>query len=313
MSHNGAVQGLSCPKCGGIVPIAEGQTIAHCPYCDLRSWVRGQSGLPRAQVARTVDRARAVRAFQQFLSGHAAIARDAGRQAQLSEAFLAHIPLWLGEVGALGFAFGQKKVGKDSYEAREYKAVERLSWNGAACDLSEFGLSAVPMGLPPLQPYDERALSAEGMVFEPVNSRADAEKAAGEAFEQQLNALTGKKLDRVTQEFKRFVHPEFRLVYYPVWMLRYLYHGRAFQVAVDGASGKVLYGKAPGSVMYRAAVLVGGMALGAFVAVDVAAFFAGGDDDSACLVFVAIAIGLSIMLAAYRAFRHGEQYELRAT
>src|SRR5690606_41752721 len=50
------------------------------------------------------------------------------------------------------------------------------------------------------------------------------------------------------------------------WVLRYLYRGRAFQVVVDGYSGKVLYGKAPGNTIYRAAVLVASMAVGALLA-----------------------------------------------
>ena len=65
-------------------------------------------------------------------------------------------------------------------------------------------------------------------------------------------------LDRIGQVFVRLTGWQESLVYYPLWVLRYSYRGRSFQVVVDGFSGEVLYGKAPGSVFYRAAVLVGG-------------------------------------------------------
>jgi hypothetical protein len=109
------------------------------------------------------------------------------------------------------------------------------------------------------------------------------------------------------------------LVYYPLWVLRYLYRGRSFQVVVDGFSGEVLYGKAPGSTLYRAAVLVGGTALGALLAIDgsALAFYLASEskgDSGSGLFFAgiaALAVGFGLMAAAYRAFRFGEQYEFR--
>jgi hypothetical protein len=89
---------------------------------------------------------------------------------------------------------------------------------------------------------------------------------------------------------------------------------------VDGFSGEVLYGKAPGNTLYRAAALVGGMALGAFVSVDVSTALLGliansdsGDDMEgvALAALAAVGIGFGIMWGAYRAFRYGEVYEYR--
>jgi hypothetical protein len=109
------------------------------------------------------------------------------------------------------------------------------------------------------------------------------------------------------------------LVYYPLWVIRYLYRGRSFQVVVDGFSGQVLYGKAPGNTLYRAAVLVGGMGLGSLIAVDGAAaalyLLTQAEGDNA-IVILGAALGLftfgtTIMWRAYRAFRYGEQFEYR--
>jgi hypothetical protein len=100
-----------------------------------------------------------------------------------------------------------------------------------------------------------------------------------------------------------------------LWVLRYLYRGRAFQVVVDGSTGKVLYGKAPGNTLYRAAVLVAGMALGAVLVIDIPALILSQASDSDGATGIAVAlfvVGLGIMGAAYRAFRYGEQYEYRS-
>jgi len=102
-------------------------------------------------------------------------------------------------------------------------------------------------------------------------------------------------------------------------VVRYLYRGRSFQVVLDGFSGQILYGKAPGSTIYRAAVLVGGMALGAVIAVDGAAlafrlaFESDGDGSLGLLAggFGLMVVGVGVMRKAYRMFRYGEQYEYR--
>jgi hypothetical protein len=86
---------------------------------------------------------------------------------------------------------------------------------------------------------------------------------------------------------------------------------------VDGYSGEVLYGRAPGNTWYRAAVLIAGMALGAFVAVNgplLSLFFlsnSSGDDGEGLLVLalVTFVIGIGLMLTGYNAFRYGEVYE----
>ncbi len=317
MNDKQTITGLACPNCGGMVPIPEGQVVVKCPYCDLRSFVRGERGLRRFQVATSVDREKALFALRRFLSGNWAIARDANRRAQLSEAFLAYLPFWAVWGRAMGWAFGQQKQGGGDhtrYVPREVKVVEEMSWNRAACDVGEFGVGQVPLDTRALQPFNPEALHQAGMVFEPVGSSSKARASAEADFKQRIQSKAS--LSRLSQLFVRFFRQRLGLVYYPLWILRYLYRGRAFQVVVDGSSGQVLYGKAPGNTLYRAAVLVAGMALGAFLAVDgtALAFYLsrGSDsDDIAGVALALLAIGLGLMFAAYRAFRYGEQYEYR--
>jgi hypothetical protein len=188
-----------------------------------------------------------------------------------------------------------------------------MTWNGAACDVGEFGVNQVPLNDGALEPFAPEALHSSGMVFEPAGSFSEAKSTAENQFEGQVRRKA--RLDRLSQLFVRFFRRRYGLVYYPLWVLRYLYRGRAFQVVVDGSTGKVLYGKAPGNTMYRAAALVAGMALGAILAIDLPALIlaAGGDSEGAGgFALVLFLVGLGIMGAAYRAFRYGEQYEFRS-
>ena len=43
------------------------------------------------------------------------------------------------------------------------------------------------------------------------------------------------------------------MVYYPLWVVRYSFQNRTYQVIVDGEDeSRVCYGKAPGNNLYRA-------------------------------------------------------------
>jgi hypothetical protein len=313
MTDPAPLQGLNCPRCGGVIAIPEGAEMVSCPYCELRSVVGGDSGLRRYQVPCRVDQKNAIIAYQAFLKSNWAIARDCLGTARLSEAFVAYLPFWSAWGRGLGWGFGQVKVGSGDhshYEPRELRAVQELAWNGAACDVGEFGVTQVPLDAGSLEPYKTETLHAAGMVFEPVGSLTEARSAAEAAFAGQLNDQM--HLDKVSQVFTRIVRLRMGLVYYPLWILRYLYRGRAFQLAVDGYTGKVLYGKAPGNTLYRAGMLTGGMALGSLLLVDLPALVLSGNGDHSCGLPIISAIGgLGVMYAAYRAFRYGEQYEYR--
>jgi DNA-directed RNA polymerase subunit RPC12/RpoP len=316
MSEPQTIKGLGCPRCGGMVPIPDGQTIVRCPYCDLRSIVRGDLGVRRYQVPARASKQQALQALSKFFDNFA-IARDARSKSRISETFLVYLPFWALWGRALGWVFGQKEVGSNDhkhYEAREVKITQDMVWTGAACDVGEFGVQQIQLTDQPVEPFNGDALHAVGMVFEPVGSISDAHQAAEKNFEQKVSGMAN--LDRVGQLFIRFINKRFGFVYYPLWVIRYLYRERAFQVVVDGYSGKVLYGKAPGNVLYRAVTLVGGMALGAFLAVDVPTFLlmassssSKSNDNPLGIAFAAMLFGLGMMGLAYRTFRYGEQYE----
>lgn len=102
MSESEAAHGLACPQCGGVVPVPEGQVIVQCPYCNLRSLVKGERGLQRYQVSRRIERSQALESMRRFLSNRAAVARDAAQKFTLQEVFLAYLPFWAAWSRVLG-------------------------------------------------------------------------------------------------------------------------------------------------------------------------------------------------------------------
>lgn len=314
MTDQPPLKGLGCPRCGGMVPVPEGQAIVICPFCEMRSIVAGENGIRRYNVPLRIDHVQAEAAFHKFLSSSMAIAGSVKRQARITEVLLMHLPFWATWGRGLGWVFGQKKVGSGDhshYEPREVKVLEEMSWNTAACEVGEFGVTQVNLDGRQLEPFDADSLHKSGLVFEPTGSALDALAQARTEFENAINHKAN--LDRVGQSFVRIIRPRQGLVYYPLWVIRYDYRGRTFQVVVDGYSGETLYGKAPGNLYFRAGVLVGGMALGSFLAIDVAYMIlnSSNSDDTGGGALAAFIAGLALMFLSYRRYRYGEHYEFR--
>ncbi len=294
-----------------MVPIPEGQAIVVCPYCQMRSVVRGEAGVRRYQVPLRADRAQAETAFHKFL-GNWAIARGVQRQAKLTEVFMVHLPFWATWGRALAYFLGQRREGSGDHthwEPKEVRVMQDLTWNEAACEVGEFGVTQISLQGRVFEPCNSDQLHRTGMVFEPTSSSVEALEQSRLFFENQTRSQAN--LDRVSQSFVRILRPRQGLVFYPLWIMRYSFRERTFQVVVDGFSGEVLYGKAPGNIYYRAAVLVGGMAAGSFVAVDLGGLALQGNDHSAEFGIALAVAGLALMYFSFRKYRYGEHYEYR--
>ena len=208
-----STHGLNCPNCGGVVPIPEGQVIVHCPYCDLRSFVRGERGLLRYQAPLRIQRDEAINAMRKFFGSNWAIARNLRKEASLSEAFIVHLPFWAVWARVAAWVFGEEKVGRGDdarYKPREIRVVQDMTWNGAACDVGEFGVNQVPPVGEHLEPFDPDELHRSGMVFEPVSSFSEARQTAQEQFKAQVQGKAN--LDRLAQT----VHTQPETTLWPV-------------------------------------------------------------------------------------------------
>lgn len=308
------ITGLTCPNCSGTLEVREGQRIIKCPYCDARSLIKGESGTARYQVARKVNREAAALAVRGFWQGFNK-AMDLSQKARITELFLAYLPYWRARAHVAGWVFGEERVRRDKsthWEPREKQVMEAMEWTGAAGDVAEFGVNSINLQGAQFAAYDPDALHAEGMVFEPSGSQTEAAEGAQQTWTQRAEKKTG--IDRLSQTFLRFLREALALVYYPLWVGRYTYRNRAYQVVVDGQSGKVLYGKAPGNIYFRALMLVAGTAFGSFILVDGLALAGmivanSKDDDSVGLLAVPVAVGAALIAGGYKLFRWGEEIE----
>jgi DNA-directed RNA polymerase subunit RPC12/RpoP len=313
-----ATTGMNCPNCGGQLQVPEGRRIVACPFCQMRSLVAGERGVYRYQVARRVERSQAEAALRGLFTG-VNKAFDLQQHAQVRELFVVYLPYWRARAQLAGWIFGKVRrgSGKNSrLEPVEVRVDAPVSWNDAACDVTEFGVQSLTIDASTLAPYEPEALRADGMVFEPVESASEALDQAHEDFARQARAT--RSLAQKSYELFHYLDEQLSIVFYPLWIARYEYRGRMYQAIVDGVQPRVLYGKAPGNIFYRAAMLVGGMLAGncllvngTLLALELLGSSNSHNDDSFFIVCIPPVLGAVLIWAGYRLFRYGEEIEQR--
>ncbi len=309
-------KGLTCPACARAVPVPEGARLVTCPSCQQRLFVQGDRGVQRWQIRHTIERAQAIQTVKSFFNGpDKAIALQ--QRAAITETFLAYLPFWRVNAQVAGWRLGRVRRDKDSTRPVEEEVLEPMQWGDAAADVSEFGVQQVTFPGHGMEPFNQEVLSRDGMVFEPEESSTDALAEAADHF----TYVARKERSLTTTYFEKLylLREKISIVYYPLWVVRYQYRQRSYQVVVDGVQNKVLYGKAPGNILYRAAMLVIGMAFGnlllvhgtifAFRVMDTFNSSGHNNNNSFWFLLVPPLVGGLSCFLGYRKFRYGEEVE----
>ncbi len=304
--------GLKCASCGGSVDVQEGLTNVTCRYCGTPQAVVGSRGIVRLMVLNKLERKDASDVVRRWF--RRGIRKDPAlkKEARYQEAFLAWFPFVRARLDAVGWVLGvrekKRKRGnrwetvKEPVERQVERAVDLTM---PAADMAEFGVHRVDLSGDEIQPLDDDLLRGRGMVFRPSRS---LEETAAELSERAIAEIQKtNRLDQVTFSWLASVRRRVALVYYPLWVVRYDFRGRTYQVLVDAEGGGLAYGKAPGNHFYRAFSLVGACAGACFVGTTIlqhAGSFLRSENGLMGLGMIGLVLA-GLVYWGYSQFRHG--------
>jgi hypothetical protein len=304
--------GLKCASCGGTVDVQEGLTNVECRFCGTPQAVVGSRGIVRVMVLNKLERQDASEVVRSWF--RRGIRKDPAlkKEARYQEAFLAWFPFVRARLDAVGWVLGirEKKVKRGNTWKTVREPVEReieraVDLTMPAADMAEFGVHRVNLAGDEIRPLDDDLLRSRGMVFRPSRS---LEETATELNEQAIAQIKRtNKLDHISFSWLASVRRRVALAYYPLWVVRYGFRGRTYQVLVDAEDGSLAYGKAPGNHLYRAFSLVGACAGASFVGTTIlqhAGSFLRSENGLMGLGVVGLALA-GLVYWGYSQFRHG--------
>jgi hypothetical protein len=119
------------------------------------------------------------------------------------------------------------------------------------------------------------------------------------------DARSDAKVPHITFEKVTAIPKQISQIFYPIWVVRYSYGERMYMTTVDGVTGKVLSGRAPGDSLYQSLAMTGGTAAGGLIAAGGLVFGLGIGEGM--LAIVGLIAGVVIVGLTYRFFRHGSE------
>lgn len=302
------VSGLSCPNCAGTLDVAGGLRVVSCEYCETPLLALEQVGIRRFAVEPRVDASRARKAAQEWLASGWNKDRRLKTAAETEESFLCFLPFFRIQADALGVALGTERrtrtvgSGKNRRTVTEEVDVERvveksLDRTYPAVHVAEWGIRKVDLTGDRIVPFEQAALETLGMVFPPTSSELAVRQAALEEFKAAADPVRG--LHKVRFRFLETLRERLSVIYYPLWIVRYRFADRSYQVLVDAEDGSISYGKAPGNDFFRASMLVLSEAAAAFLATTALQTGVG-----AFMLFAGVA-SIALLAWGWKRFRHG--------
>lgn len=310
------IRGITCPSCSGELDIKDGIRTFNCKYCGTMLRAKGTEGALKYYVPRKIKREDAIGKTFRWLEKGVSKAKGLSKLSKIDEAFLVYIPYWRVRADVVGWVFGvEKKTTSSSsgtrteYIDKEIKIQNSFDVTVPACDIAELGVKKVNLQGDEIKPVDFEALQNDGMLFNVISSEKEVTDNSLKNFKIQATGVIN--LHEITFEHYDLVRQNTTLIYYPLWIVRYVFNNRTYQVVVDGEDGSICYGKAPGSNLFRAIVGIFGLAAGMFLATLFEVFIVMDASDKGPWVVYIISLVIGILLIgwAYKKFRYGGEIE----
>jgi hypothetical protein len=232
-------------------------------------------------------------------------ARDLPKTGKILEMYPIYLPFWSATTRVAGWVCGYEERRRTDSQGRttveripkEVMVLQDYSFTEIACDPGDIGIAHLK-NLQGETGYEDFEMIP---TFESTTSKDDAvTHAKTDAIDRALGAahvpnITFKKLHVLPRRLS--------LLYYPVWVVRYSYQDRMYMDTVDGVTGQVLSGRAPGDPLYQALAATGGASFGGLIA---AVGILLGTED-ARIALAGLAGGVIVLAVSYFFFRHGSE------
>ncbi|UCE92253.1 MAG: hypothetical protein JSV90_03730 [Methanobacteriota archaeon] len=297
--------GLNCPACGGAISVVEGDDTLICPYCDSTLFIEGERGVSTIAFKNILTRDGAVAETMQWWS-RGWKARDLSRTGAVSEVYPIYLPFWRSSTRVAGWICGYTERRYTDDKGRTH--VQRVPKEEMVLNdylFSEIATDPGDLGITSLRNFSgETGFADFDMIptFEATTGRDGAvERSKSDAISRARRSVS---VPHITLERLHVFPRKLSMIYYPIWVVRYSYRNRMYMSTVDGVTGEVLSGRAPGDPLFQSLAITAGTSVGGLLA-------AAGIILSTLTVseipLVALMIGAGVLYLTYRFFRHGSE------
>ena len=232
-------QGMSCPECGGPLKVRSGDAIVTCEYCgsDVNLAVGSKYFLKHTIIPSRITQDGIIEVVRSWMKKGFLKPGDLARRSKIVSAELQFLPLFIVHAMATTTYDGLMTRTGESLE-KHGELTKEYYWKVLGRRASAFPTRSYEVPLSGKVDFDTSKL-VKGSKF--LNSEMDekeAEAIASQEMKEHHKFLLRTELDEVHKLETVVDMKDTEFLHVPAWFVSYEYHGKIYDLILDGATGE---------------------------------------------------------------------------
>lgn len=237
---------ISCDHCGAPLKYFSGDIIVTCPYCGYTVVI--DIGKPftleHSMLPSNFNEKKAINRVKSWMNHSFIAPGNLARKSKFTEVQLFFLPFWIIPVTATSTYRGLfERTGPRIEKKGTLK--KRYNWVIFGQRKTEFPTREFDIPLEGRIPYDFRKIPEGAKVFNSEIGEDEAIEMAKQQIINDHNFLAKQDADRIIDLETKFKVGDAYYLHAPVWIMRYKYKRKNYQVILDGSEGEVIKGDIP--------------------------------------------------------------------
>jgi len=240
------VQEIRCSNCGAPISFEAGEIIATCKYCGYTVVIEtGKAfAFEHSMLLNKYDPTQIEEPIKNWMRAGFLKPHDLASKSKLIEKTLIYVPFWIVTAEV-------ETVYKGIFEritppvVKEGRMEKKYNWLVLARKASEFPTKEYDVPLEGKIPYDFSKIEDFAKTLNSEIDKDEAVEKAKQEIEEHHQYLAQQDVDRIIEIKNEIKIDQTVYLHAPIWLIKYEYKGKTYQLLLDGATGTAIKGDIP--------------------------------------------------------------------
>jgi len=237
---------LSCSHCGAPISFKPGEIVATCRYCGYTVVIEtGEAfSYEHSILLNKYDPTQIEEPIKNWMRAGFLKPSDLAKKSRIIEKNLTYLPFWIvtAEVETAYKGIFERIT---PAVVKEGRIEKKYSWLVLARKASEFPTREYDVPLEGKIPYDFRKIEEFAKVLNSEMEKEEAVEQAKQEIAEHHSYLAQQDVDKIIEIKNEITIGQTVYLHAPIWLIKYEYKDKAYQLWIDGATGIAIKGDIP--------------------------------------------------------------------
>jgi len=240
------VEEISCSHCGAPISFEPGEIIATCKYCGYTVVIQTRSAFAfeHSMLLNKYDPTTIEDSIKDWMRTGFLKPSDLVKKSKIMEKNLIYLPFWVVSVEVTSNYKGiferiTPSIVKEGTIEKDY------DWLVLARKATEFPTREYNVPLEGKIPYDFRKIEGFAKILNSEVEKDEALELAKQQIEELHRYLAQQDVDKIIEMKSEIKEDQAVYLHAPIWLIKYEYKSKTYQLWIDGATGTAIKGDIP--------------------------------------------------------------------